>query len=417
MPKKNTDANPVFGREGGADSVGLQSGLGTDVSRLNASEMTSILDDGSGHVNAELARSIWQWENEHLKNISDASDSKDSSKMNPFPAADIKFSTRKGLQMIKEIANDLLALQTEESSVTFSDLVQEGVLSLISALAKYDPSHPKATGGPSGFETYARHKILIGMEKALADAAYRPLRLPAYVYDTLKRAQVESTKLQTELDREPTLTEVANRIRVEPKKLQFYTLAARNSLPVESTVEIYDPDSGSTAYADEDTFQRSLTESPSHDGAYLHAGEVEEVLGEEEEEWVEPTAKRVAPLRDFIADESAEGNPSQLAFQEMMRMDIEDLLRKTLDDREVDIIRLKFGLDGGTYDVEDDEDAGGDGKTKNGLTFAEIGKRLRLSPQRVAQLEQSALDKLRQNYSSVFVEQWLEEEHGDEVSM
>lgn len=349
--------------------------------------------------------------------MTDTLDSKDSSKTNPFPAADIKFSTRKGLQMIKEIANDLLALQTEESSVTFSDLVQEGVLSLISALAKYDPSHPKATGGPSGFETYARHKILLGMEKALADAAYRPLRLPAYVYDTLKRAQVESTKLQTELDREPTLTEVANRIRVEPKKLQFYTLAARNSLPVESTVEIYDPDSGSTAYADEETFQRSLTESPSHDGAYLHAGEVEEVLGEEEEEWVEPIAKRVAPLRDFIADESAEGNPSQLAFQEMMRMDIEDLLRKTLDEREVDIIRLKFGLDGGTYDVEDDEDAGGDGKTKNGLTFAEIGKRLRLSPQRVAQLEQSALDKLRQNYSSVFVEQWLEEEHGDEVSM
>ena len=349
--------------------------------------------------------------------MTDASDSKDSSKTNPFPAADIKFSTRKGLQMIKDIASDLLALQTEESSVTFSDLVQEGVLSLISALAKYDPSHPKATGGPSGFETYARHKILIGMEKALADAAYRPLRLPAYVYDTLKRAQVESTKLQTELDREPTLTEVASRIRVEPKKLQFYTLAARNSLPVESTVEIYDPDSGNIAYADEETFQGRLTESPSHDGAYLHAGEVEEVLGEEEEEWVEPTAKRVAPLRDFIADESAEGNPSQLAFQEMMRMDIEQLLRKTLDEREVDIIRLKFGLDGGTYDVEDDEDAGGDGKTKNGLTFAEIGKRLRLSPQRVAQLEQSALDKLRQNYSSVFVEQWLEEEHGDEVSM
>ena len=61
MPKKNADANPVFGREGGADSVGLQSGLGADVSRLDASEMTSILDDGSGHVNAELARSIWQW--------------------------------------------------------------------------------------------------------------------------------------------------------------------------------------------------------------------------------------------------------------------------------------------------------------------------------------------------------------------
>ena len=61
MPKKNNDANPVFGREGGADSVGLQSGLGAEGSRLDASEMTSILDDGSGHVNAELAQSIWQW--------------------------------------------------------------------------------------------------------------------------------------------------------------------------------------------------------------------------------------------------------------------------------------------------------------------------------------------------------------------
>jgi len=78
---------------------------------------------------------------------------------------------------------------------------------------------------------------------------------------------------------------------------------------------------------------------------------------------------------------------------------------------------LKFGLDGGTYDVEGNEDAGGETNTKNGLTFAEIGKRLQLSPQRVAQLEQSALDKLRQNYSSVFVEQWLEDDHGDEVSM
>ena len=71
MPKKgaatnpnansNTNNNPVrelFGREGGADSVGLQSGLGADHSEQR---MTSILDDGSGHVNAELARSIWQW--------------------------------------------------------------------------------------------------------------------------------------------------------------------------------------------------------------------------------------------------------------------------------------------------------------------------------------------------------------------
>ena len=60
----NTNANPpVFGREGGADSVGLQSGLGADASsRLDAAgEMSSILDDGSGHVNADLARSIWQW--------------------------------------------------------------------------------------------------------------------------------------------------------------------------------------------------------------------------------------------------------------------------------------------------------------------------------------------------------------------
>ena len=61
--QKNTKANPpVFGREGGADSVGLQSGLGADApARFGAEEMSSILDDGSGHINPELARSIWQW--------------------------------------------------------------------------------------------------------------------------------------------------------------------------------------------------------------------------------------------------------------------------------------------------------------------------------------------------------------------
>lgn len=61
--QKNTKANPpVFGREGGADSVGLQSGLGADApARFDAGEMSSILDDGGGHINAELARSIWQW--------------------------------------------------------------------------------------------------------------------------------------------------------------------------------------------------------------------------------------------------------------------------------------------------------------------------------------------------------------------
>ena len=61
--QKNTKANPpVFGREGGADSVGLQSGLGADApARCGAEEMSSILDDGSGHINPELARSIWQW--------------------------------------------------------------------------------------------------------------------------------------------------------------------------------------------------------------------------------------------------------------------------------------------------------------------------------------------------------------------
>ena len=228
---------------------------------------------------------------------------------------------------------------------------------------------------------------------------------------------METKQLANELDRDPTLSEVASRVRVTPSKLRFYSLAARTSLPVESTVEIYDPDSIQISYADEDTYQSNLSVSPSHEGAYLHSGEIEEVLGEEEEEWTEPKTMQVAPLRDFIADDAE--NPEQMSLQEMMRVDIDGLLEQTLDKREVEIIRLKFGLDGGTtYSVDKDEEGSrGNGTNRNGLTFTEIGKRVGLSPSRVAQVEQSALDKLRRNYSSAFVEEWLEDEHADEVSM
>lgn len=45
-------------KEGGAESVGLQPGLGADAQQM---AMSSILDDGKGHINAELAQSIWEW--------------------------------------------------------------------------------------------------------------------------------------------------------------------------------------------------------------------------------------------------------------------------------------------------------------------------------------------------------------------
>ena len=338
-----------------------------------------------------MARGIWEWENQHLLEIKTGGggggdDNGDGDSSDMFPAARVKFNTRAGLRMVDEIARDLLSrgeLQEEEDGRGYSDLTQEGTIALMRAMETFDPK-PSSS---ESFEDHARRGIFCAMSLALESSS-----------------------------------------------------RGRNAVPVEGTVEIYDPTvdgyatgysllsqpseaddddnddadadgtpgGGPTSFADEERYE-SLT---GRDEALLHGGEETEIT-EEEEEWVEPPDKVVGPLRDLIPDR-AEPGPDETAQMDVMRGDVDDLLRNTLDGTELAVIRMRFGIShegaGEDGDGNGDDDGAGELAYRQGRTFAQIGSRLGISRSRAAQIEAGALEKLRDSHSYAFVEQYLEDD-------
>ncbi len=93
---------------------------------------------------------------------------------------------------------------------------------------------------------------------------------------------------------------------------------------------------------------------------------------------------------DFIEDETAE-SPVSAAAHEMLREKIKEVLG-TLTYREREIMKLRYGIDGGyTYTLE------------------EVGKRFKVTRERVRQIEAKALRKLQHPIRSRRLEGFLEE--------
>mmetsp|Transcript_10799 Transcript_10799/g.13662 ORF Transcript_10799/g.13662 Transcript_10799/m.13662 type:complete len:358 (-) Transcript_10799:171-1244(-) len=118
------------------------------------SEMQSILDDGHGHINKELATSIFLWENEHLG----------QGDSNPFPAAKLNYSTRDGLRLVDSIAREMERVDEKiEEGGRYNDLVQEGVISLMKSMFRWDHE--------GDFETYASKEIRKSMRRFLSESS------------------------------------------------------------------------------------------------------------------------------------------------------------------------------------------------------------------------------------------------------
>jgi len=127
-------------------------------------EMHTLLSDGHGHLISDLARSIWEWENSQRIISQSSKDGNDDGvksgtstvKEKLFPAAQLKFSTRRGLRMVDAIAHEL------NHAGRYPDLIQDGVVALMNAMVKFDPRD-----GEVRFESYARGKIKNAMKKTL----------------------------------------------------------------------------------------------------------------------------------------------------------------------------------------------------------------------------------------------------------
>jgi RNA polymerase primary sigma factor len=96
-------------------------------------------------------------------------------------------------------------------------------------------------------------------------------------------------------------------------------------------------------------------------------------------------------LADFIKDEGAE-EPLDAATRQMLQDAVRDVLDE-LNDREKQVVRLRFGLD--------DEQA---------RTLEEVGREFGVTRERIRQIESKTLAKLRHPHRSQKLRDYLEGE-------
>src|SRR5258708_27442894 len=197
------------------------------------------------------------------------------------------------------------------------DLIQEGNLGLIPAREKFD----YANGFK--FSTYATWWIRQAITRGMADQS-RTIRLPVHLVEQVNKLARIKRELHQSLGREASDEE----------------LAAESGIPVEKINDLLEH---------------------SRDPVSLDMP-----VGSEEE----------APLGDFIEDAEAM-SAENAVIAELLHTDIRSVLA-TLDEREHQVIRLRFGLD--------------DGQPR---TLDQIGKLFGLSRERVRQIERDVMCKLR----------------------
>lgn len=210
-----------------------------------------------------------------------------------------------------------IAREYEDYGMPLLDLINEGNIGLMKAVERFDP----AKGAK--LSTYSAWWIKQAIKRALANQS-KTIRLPVHVVDKLFHMRKATVKLIEILGREPTDEELADELGFSARKIgQLRTAAIRPS-------------------------------------------SLEAPLGDDD-------SSRVA---DVIRDESASTPYEQLEDKTVTKM-LRGMV-ETLDTREGDILRYRFGLDG-------------DGEK----TLEEVGVKFGVTRERIRQIQNVALLKLR----------------------
>lgn len=113
--------------------------------------------------------------------------------------------------------------------LSYLDLIQEGNIGLIIAIDKYD------VNTLNKFSTYAYYWIVLYIQRAIANKG-RNIRIPVYKNDAINKYRMVVLKLETLLGRTPTVSEIANDMKVSIKEVEKLCLLQKDTVNLNEVV-------------------------------------------------------------------------------------------------------------------------------------------------------------------------------------
>ncbi len=128
------------------------------------------------------------------------------------------------LKLVVAIAKDF-----RNMGIAFQDLIQEGNIGLIRAVEKFEYQRGHK------FSTYAVWWIRQALIRAIQNHS-RTIRIPSHVHDTLLKYYRAYNALEKKLGRDPTTTEIAEAMGIEPERAEQLQRMVREPVSLEKDV-------------------------------------------------------------------------------------------------------------------------------------------------------------------------------------